>query len=173
MHRRDGARAELEPLVAHQPESRDRRAQQPEPHRHARPAREARRHVEVDDGECQYNRQEHQPHEDSLAEALFVLTTVADRDAGAALARALLERRLAACVNIGAPVESLYHWRGRIETGQRGALDDQDARIACMPRSRRDPRAARLRTARDRRRPGHARARRLTSRWIAEETHAR
>jgi periplasmic divalent cation tolerance protein len=52
-----------------------------------------------------------------LAEALFVLTTVADRDAGAALARALLERRLAACVNIGAPVESLYHWRGRIETG--------------------------------------------------------
>jgi len=53
-----------------------------------------------------------------LAEALFVLTTVADHDAGAALARALLERRLAACVNIGAPVESLYHWRGRIETGR-------------------------------------------------------
>jgi periplasmic divalent cation tolerance protein len=47
-----------------------------------------------------------------------VLTTVADRAAGVALARALLERRLAACVNVGAPVDSLYHWRGRIETGQ-------------------------------------------------------
>jgi periplasmic divalent cation tolerance protein len=34
------------------------------------------------------------------------------------LARALLERRLAACVNVGASVESLYHWRGRIETAQ-------------------------------------------------------
>ena len=32
------------------------------------------------------------------------------------LARTLLEQRLAACVNIGAPVESIYHWRGQIET---------------------------------------------------------
>jgi len=52
-----------------------------------------------------------------LTDALFVLTTVADRDAGTALAQVLLERRLAACVTVGAPVESLYHWRGRIETG--------------------------------------------------------
>jgi periplasmic divalent cation tolerance protein len=53
-----------------------------------------------------------------LADALLVLTTVASREAGVALARALLERRLAACVNVGAPVDSLYHWRGRIETAQ-------------------------------------------------------
>jgi periplasmic divalent cation tolerance protein len=52
-----------------------------------------------------------------LTDALLVLTTVKDRVAGTALAQALLERRLAACVNVGAPVESLYHWRGRIETG--------------------------------------------------------
>jgi periplasmic divalent cation tolerance protein len=51
-----------------------------------------------------------------LTDALFVLTTVADRAAGTALARVLLERRLAACVTVGAPVDSLYHWRGRIET---------------------------------------------------------
>ena len=51
-----------------------------------------------------------------MTDALFVLTTVADRAAGTALARMLLERRLAACVTIGAPVDSLYHWRGRIET---------------------------------------------------------
>lgn len=53
-----------------------------------------------------------------MPDALFVLTTVADRAAATALANALLERRLAACVNIGAPVDSLYHWRGRIETGR-------------------------------------------------------
>ncbi|HSV20105.1 MAG TPA: divalent-cation tolerance protein CutA [Casimicrobiaceae bacterium] len=52
-----------------------------------------------------------------MTDALLVLTTVGDRAAGTALAEALLERRLAACVNVGAPVESLYHWRGRIETG--------------------------------------------------------
>ena len=53
-----------------------------------------------------------------MADAIFVLTTVADRAAAESLAQALLARRLAACVNVGAPVESLYHWRGRIETGQ-------------------------------------------------------
>lgn len=51
-----------------------------------------------------------------MPDALFVLTTVADQAAAATLANALLDRRLAACVSIGAPVESLYHWRGRIET---------------------------------------------------------
>jgi len=29
-----------------------------------------------------------------------------------------VESRLAACVSIGAPVESLYHWRGEIETAE-------------------------------------------------------
>jgi periplasmic divalent cation tolerance protein len=33
-----------------------------------------------------------------------------------ALARALVEAHLAACVSVGSPVESLYHWRGQIET---------------------------------------------------------
>ena len=32
------------------------------------------------------------------------------------MANALLGDRLAACVNIGAAVDSIYHWRGRIET---------------------------------------------------------
>ena len=57
-----------------------------------------------------------------MPDAVLVLTTVADRAAAAALAHALLERRLAACVNIGAPMDSLYHWRGRIETGQETPL---------------------------------------------------
>lgn len=47
-----------------------------------------------------------------------MLTNVPDRTVATALATALLDDRLAACVNIGGPVESIYHWRGRIETGE-------------------------------------------------------
>ena len=50
--------------------------------------------------------------------AIIVVTQVPDRAVATNLARALVEQRLAACVNIGAPVESIYHWRGRIETGE-------------------------------------------------------
>lgn len=48
--------------------------------------------------------------------AILVLTQMPDLASAQALARALVEARLAACVSIGAPVESLYHWRGEIET---------------------------------------------------------
>jgi periplasmic divalent cation tolerance protein len=50
--------------------------------------------------------------------AILVLTQLPDRASAEALARALVESRLAACVSVGAPVESLYHWRGEIETAQ-------------------------------------------------------
>ncbi len=48
--------------------------------------------------------------------AILVLTSLPDREAALALARSLLTGRLAACVNVGAPVESMYHWQGQIET---------------------------------------------------------
>ncbi len=51
-------------------------------------------------------------------EAILVLTQMPDHAAAHALALALLERKLAACVSIGAPVDALYHWRGKIETGR-------------------------------------------------------
>ncbi len=50
--------------------------------------------------------------------AILVLTQMPDRASAEALARTLVEARLAACVSIGAPTESLYHWRGEIETAQ-------------------------------------------------------
>lgn len=50
--------------------------------------------------------------------AILVVTNVPDRSVAEAIAKALLEQRLAACVNIGGSVESLYHWQGRIETGE-------------------------------------------------------
>ena len=50
--------------------------------------------------------------------ALLVLTQMPDQASAQALARALVEDRLAACVSVGAPVDSLYHWRGEIETAR-------------------------------------------------------
>ena len=52
------------------------------------------------------------------AAAIIVLTTLPDREAAEGLARTLLAGRLAACVNVGASVESMYHWRGQIETAR-------------------------------------------------------
>lgn len=50
--------------------------------------------------------------------AILVVTQMPDRASALTLARLLVESRLAACVSVGAPVESLYHWRGKIETAQ-------------------------------------------------------
>lgn len=50
--------------------------------------------------------------------AILVLTQMPDRPSAEALARALVEERLAACVSIGAAADSMYHWRGQIETAR-------------------------------------------------------
>ncbi len=50
--------------------------------------------------------------------AMLGLTQLPDRAAAQALARALIEARLAACVSVGGAAESLYHWRGEIEMAQ-------------------------------------------------------
>lgn len=50
--------------------------------------------------------------------AILVLTSLPDHKTAQALARSLVTGRLAACVNVGAPVESMYHWRGEIETAR-------------------------------------------------------
>ena len=53
-----------------------------------------------------------------MAGAILILTQMPDRASAQSLARSLVEARLAACVSIGTPVESLYHWHGQIETAQ-------------------------------------------------------
>ena len=64
--------------------------------------------------------------------AIMVITQMPDRASALDLARSLVESRVAACVSIGAPVESLYHWRGKIETAQEVplAVKTQPARYA-------------------------------------------
>jgi periplasmic divalent cation tolerance protein len=48
--------------------------------------------------------------------ALIVITNTPDRDVALKIARALIERKLAACVNILAECTSIYRWQGKLET---------------------------------------------------------
>jgi periplasmic divalent cation tolerance protein len=50
-----------------------------------------------------------------LPTVLLVLTTLPDAATAQRIARALVETGHAACVNIGAPVRSIYTWQGAIE----------------------------------------------------------
>ena len=45
---------------------------------------------------------------------IAVVTTVANRDDAHRLARALVERKLAACAQIS-EIESIYHWQGEVQ----------------------------------------------------------
>ena len=47
--------------------------------------------------------------------ALLVLTNVPERAAAERLADLLVEKRLAACVNILAPCRSVYRWKGTVQ----------------------------------------------------------
>lgn len=46
---------------------------------------------------------------------VIVLTTVPSEALGEEIARALVVERLAACVNIGAPMTSIYRWKENVE----------------------------------------------------------
>ena len=52
----------------------------------------------------------------------IVLTTAGSQDEARKIAHGLVERRLAACVNVVAPVESVYRWQGKIESAQEWLL---------------------------------------------------
>ena len=54
-----------------------------------------------------------------MADQIVVLFTCKSTNEARRISRVLLERRLAACVNVvQSPVESSYRWRGRIETAK-------------------------------------------------------
>lgn len=49
-------------------------------------------------------------------DALIVLTNMPDRASALKLAQALVDQRLAACVNVLADALSVYRWQGKVET---------------------------------------------------------
>ncbi len=50
-----------------------------------------------------------------MTDIVLVLTTVADGERADWIARALVEERLAACVNVHGPMTSFYRWKGAVE----------------------------------------------------------
>jgi periplasmic divalent cation tolerance protein len=60
---------------------------------------------------------------------LQILTTTATREDAERIARALVETKLAACVQIVGPITSIYRWQGNVETTQEWQ---------CWAKSRRD-----------------------------------
>ena len=51
----------------------------------------------------------------SVPAALLVITTTATAEAAQQLAQQLVERELAACVQIVSPLTSVYRWQGKVE----------------------------------------------------------
>ncbi len=51
-----------------------------------------------------------------------VLTTAGSSDEGRKIARALVERRLASCVNIVPRIESVYRWKEQVESAEEWLL---------------------------------------------------
>ena len=73
------------------------------------------------------------PDRFATGSSVLVLTTLPEQAQAEALARELLAARLAACIQIGATVQSLYHWRGQIETAREIPLSIK-TRAALYPR---------------------------------------
>lgn len=51
-------------------------------------------------------------------EVLLAISTFPDAELARRVSRELVERKLAACANIGGGVQSIYHWQGKIEEAQ-------------------------------------------------------
>lgn len=69
-----------------------------------------------------------------MTEAILVLTTVPSAEAGERIARALVEARLAACVNVLPSMVSVYRWKGEVqqETEHQLVIKTARARLAAL-----------------------------------------
>ena len=53
-----------------------------------------------------------------MPDEVVVLVTAGSQEEGRRIAHHLVEAKLAACVNITQPIQSIYRWEGKIEEGQ-------------------------------------------------------
>jgi periplasmic divalent cation tolerance protein len=68
-----------------------------------------------------------------MTDKRIILTTAGTQSEAQLIARTLVERRLAACVNITAPIESVYRWKGVVETAQEWMLVIKTTQAAVEP----------------------------------------
>jgi periplasmic divalent cation tolerance protein len=72
-----------------------------------------------------------------MSDKKIVLTAAGSREEAEKIAHALVERRLAACVNIVGPIHSVYRWQGKVESAPEhlllikttGAMFDSVAKV--------------------------------------------
>ena len=57
-----------------------------------------------------------------IGDLVFIYTTLPNEDAAAAIARDLVEQRLAACCNILPPMRSVYRWDGAVQNERETAM---------------------------------------------------
>jgi periplasmic divalent cation tolerance protein len=57
-----------------------------------------------------------------MTDKRIVLSTAGSEDEARKFARHLVERQLAACVNIVPQIESIYRWQGKVESSQEWLL---------------------------------------------------
>jgi len=57
-----------------------------------------------------------------MTDKRIVLSTAGSQEEARKIAHALVEKRLAACVNIVSGVESVYRWQGKLETAEEWLL---------------------------------------------------
>jgi periplasmic divalent cation tolerance protein len=57
-----------------------------------------------------------------MTDALVVFCTCQDQSQAQRIAEALVEARLAACVNILSPLQSIYRWEGKVERAEETLL---------------------------------------------------
>jgi periplasmic divalent cation tolerance protein len=65
-----------------------------------------------------------------MTDKILVLTTAGSKDEARKIARALVERLLAACVNIVPQVGSVYRWEGEVEEAEEWLLIVKTTRCA-------------------------------------------
>jgi periplasmic divalent cation tolerance protein len=73
-----------------------------------------------------------------MTDKIVVLVTCGSRKEGRRIARALVEARLAACVNVvQTPVESIYRWKGNVESAKEVLLvvKSSRARFAALEKA--------------------------------------
>lgn len=57
-----------------------------------------------------------------MTDKRIVLTTAGSEEEARKIARQLVERRLAACINLIPRIESIYRWQGKVESSQEWLL---------------------------------------------------
>ena len=63
-----------------------------------------------------------------MTDKVIVFVTCANAEEAAKIARALVNQRLAACVNISSPIRSIYRWQGKLSDDQEVMLVIKTAR---------------------------------------------